>query len=90
MQTIYVTDTINAVATTTHNAIIHLDVSSIPPNIPAKYPNTKKIKAALFKYTSLNFSDISISFISFPVNCHEAKDFVASWDYTLMSISLPS
>lgn len=24
------------------------------------------------------------------VNCHEAKDFVASWDYTLMSISLPS
>ena len=21
---------------------------------------------------------------------HEAKDFVASWDYTLMSISLPS
>lgn len=24
------------------------------------------------------------------VNCHEAKDFVASWDYTLMSISLPN
>ena len=24
------------------------------------------------------------------VNYHEAKDFVASWDYTLMSISLPS
>lgn len=24
------------------------------------------------------------------VNCHEAEDFVASWDYTLMSISLPS
>lgn len=24
------------------------------------------------------------------VNCYEAKDFVASWDYTLMSISLPS
>lgn len=38
---------------------------------------------AQWKNNYINYNDDN-------VNCYEDKDFVASWDYTLMSISLPS